>query len=625
MKPYDSHQTYGEVAAYSMTIFRVFRDICFHIDPVVTLVLNLDSVRTAAIWVWESLWSARRHAKVDILDAAILDDERNTDAATALSRWIFTARDGRVVKKSSINTSVGALKQALLGRVLRGTPNDGRDSRAAGNTQGQFFANALLRSGKSMQLDEEAWASLIVGGGLQGGGIAAVTAMVPNNDSTGFRRGSRQRVICEYRVAVGHSHAKNADYSSAKPLHASMQTYVVVSSSLLRQTDGQNQLCEQNEDSVADKACVDGRLLSKSRPVNREVGAKMDRIVHWVQEVRRVYVLTMTAAFIMLPSAGNSSPRAWLERALNIRIVPKKSPSETRAPIAGTSLTPPKRSCQGPGDRKPRESQCAISIGQPEKSEDATSNSLGVTSSRQWCDPAYDNTSKTKSASASAPDVAGTPHAPSDSDNRKSKPDKLGSSSATSREIQSTIEILSAATDTTPSTPETTEESQLQRSDYIVQPHRDRVEKRSPVASSSHCHRPERSAACPDAAHGSCVGDFCACRDQSKPSRPEFTKRERSETGEVVEMDWDDRNASSGNGTLLEISKRLTPRNEETRNVAVYSLSFKSLGLARVEANEGRDLYWDESLRQYWKEGRRGACGLQGVGPAPADGEVNAP
>lgn len=547
---------------------------------------------------------------MNILDAATFDDKRNTDIATTLSRWIFTAKDGRVVKKSSINTSVGALKQVLLGRVLRSIPNDGRGSRVAGNTPGQVFANALLKSGKSVQLDEEAWASLIVRGGLQGGGIAAVTAMVPNNDSMGLRRGSRQRVICEYRVAVDHSDANNVDHSSAKPLHAYIQTYVVVSSSLLRQTNGQNQVCSKNDDSMADKAYVGGRLLSKSKPMNREVGAKMGRIVHWVQEVRRVYVLAMTATFIVLPSDGNSSPMAWLERALDIRIVPKKSSSELRAPIAGTSPIPPKHSCQGPGDRKPRESRCEINIGQPDISEDATSDSLGETSSRQWYDPPSDNTSKTKSALANALDGAGTPHAPSDPYIRRSKPDKLGSSSATSSEVKSTTKILSAATDTTPSTPETMEESQLQGSGNTVQPHHHRP---SPTALSPHCHHPER---------GNCVGDFCAYRGQSKPSRPKFTKRGYSETGDVVEVDWADINADSGNGTLLEISKRSTPRKEDAKNGGMCSLSFKSISLARGEDNEERDLYWDESLRKYWKEGRRG---LQGVGPAFADEEVNAP
>lgn len=556
---------------------------------------------------------------MDILDAATFDVERKADAATTLSRWIFTAKDGRVVKKSSINTSVGALKQALLGRVLRSIPNDGRDSRVAGNTPGQVFANALLKSGKSMQLDEEAWASLIVRGGLQGGGIAAVTAMVPNNDSTGLRRRSRQRVICEYRVAVGHSNASNVDHSSAKPLHASMQTYVVVSSNLLRQTGDQNQVCSRSKDSVADKAYVDGRLLSKSKPINHEVGEKMNRIVHWLQEVRRVYVLAMTATFIVLPSAGNSSSIAWLERALDIRIIPKKSSSELRAPIAGTSLTPSKHSCQGPGDRRPWESQCAINIGKPDRSEGATSDSFGEHSSRQWCDLPSDNISKTKSALASAPDVAGTPHAPSDSDICRSKTNKLGSSSATSSEVKSTTNILSAAADTTPTTPETTEESRLQGSSNTLQPHQDRP---SLMALSPHCHHPEHSVACPDSARGNCVGDFCAYRGQSKPSRPKFTRKGHSETDDVIEVDWADINAYNGNGKLLEISKRSTPRKEDATNGGMYSLSFKSIGLACGEANDERYFYWDESLRKYWEEGRRG---LRGVGPASADEEVNAP
>ncbi|CAM9378085.1 unnamed protein product, partial [Ascophyllum nodosum] len=77
----------------------------------------------AAIWVWESLWSStRRHARVDILDVALFDGGGNPEAIPTLSRWIFTAKDGRVMKKTTSNTSVGALKQALLGRALHGEP-----------------------------------------------------------------------------------------------------------------------------------------------------------------------------------------------------------------------------------------------------------------------------------------------------------------------------------------------------------------------------------------------------------------------------------------------------------------------------------------------------------------------
>ena len=55
----------------------------------------------------------------------------------------------------------------------------------------------------------------------------------------------------------------------------------------------------------------------------------------------------------------------------------------------------------------------------------------------------------------------------------------------------------------------------------------------------------------------------------------------------------------------------------------LYSLMFKSVSLARMEAERGKNDHWGEPLRKCWRDGVGRRTGLEGLGPAEVYEEVN--
>lgn len=303
---------------------------------------------------------------MNIIDVALLEDGAAAASPTPAGiRWLFTAKDGRVMKKSSHNSNLGALKQAFLSRVLlrrgcscaanaaRATDNGG-DSRSRGDggssnsATGRVFATALLSSGESVPLDEAGWAALIVQESGRGKGAVAVTSLTPPGGdpaTENSRRGgpTQQRYFCEYKAKPYSSSSSKSgtnvatgdlSRASTKPIQAVLTTYVLVSRGLLRDSpeaieDESRQHHEGDMNKLnasrAATALSDERLVSRVKAINREVEAKLRRVVQWVQEVRRVHVLSIAATFIVVPSSdrGAGTSGVWLEHALHARIVSK--------------------------------------------------------------------------------------------------------------------------------------------------------------------------------------------------------------------------------------------------------------------------------------------------------------
>lgn len=324
---------------------------------------------TAARWVWESLWSVRRHTRMDILDVYLLDQPPNA-ATPAIAQWLFTAKDGRVMKKSSTTACLAALKQSLLGKAICRAGSDSATNNLSYETTsaiatGMPFATALLSSGGSVLVDESAWGTHVLGRSAHHGerdDVVAVIALFPR-DSPEFRRGPRQRLVCEYRLKEVCVWSEGGiGEAFATPVQAVTTTFILVASSLLRggeKVPGQSQ--EKAEAEVHQsrrtetKSAVDGRLVSRVQATNREVENKLRRIVQWVQEVRRVRVLSMTAMFTVLPSSGNGAPGVWLERVIGTRLVQNQDSNVVQAPGADADVQPPPLNTERPCDARRRE------------------------------------------------------------------------------------------------------------------------------------------------------------------------------------------------------------------------------------------------------------------------------
>ena len=576
----------------------------------------------AAIWVWESLWSStRRHARVDILDVALFDGGGNPEAIPTLSRWIFTAKDGRVMKKTTSNTSVGALKQALLGRALHGEPEGRSDLTITENARATIFATALSSSGESVPLDEGSWTSLVVGGRWEKGSVAAVIALEPSTSGPmKLRQGSLQRVICEHRVKKDCTTTEEMGRGLANPLHSSMTTYVPVSSELLGQTGGQDQPPERRKCSVTARTNAEGRLVSKGKATNDAVETKMHYIVQWVQEVRRVCVLSMTAAFVVLPSGGKDLPGVWLERALDISVVPKYTASKITAPIAGSNLTPRFQDFQEARGRHVRGSRFSSGAGQSGEPGSNVSRTEGAISP-QGLEDVANVVFQTESALVGASETAEGTRTLSESSICRSTLNDSAENSSTSSEMQSMKAMLSTAGDALPPIYEI----------VVSQAHespRDVDVSSFSIATVSCCGQPGRSTtnsdvACVTYKRLSCAGDFCAFRRPLQSPLPANVAEGDYKAGVVAQLDWTDVGVSNESGTLLEISEQTTPRVSDRKNNGMFSITFKSVGLARMEAKERHDFHWDESLREYWRENGGKAVGLRVPGTASAYGEVS--
>lgn len=629
---------------------------------------------------------------MNILDVVLFDElsagEQEAAASPYLQpstpfagmRWLFTANNGRVMKKSSHNTSLGSLKQALLGRVLlrRGSSernsaganpaNERHSSSAAG---GGIFATALLRSGESVPLDEDTWTALVVREGGREDGAVAVTALAPAGGHPGIetsRRGGAtpQRFTCEYSAKLdtrrtglvrAHRDASTDFAVTTKPIEASMATYVLVGRGVLRDVDGQQNEPQQAGGEAVEPAnsatanLLDERLLSRAKTTNREVEAKLRAVVRWVQETRGVYVLSMAATFTVVQSSGGNSdrnPGVWLEQALHVRMVPRNgsapalapAPAPTHAPIA----EPPRIV---PIDRQDPVAACA---GEKHSCQEGNGNGNPCQPSAEASAADIVPVGRTMTASATAPSashVSGTAPAPQLPPlPNTTAPVSVDELPQTEARLKSTTEMLSAAADAVLSTSQSSEATSqqvrpLRAADGAVvgaaQLHRDSAGEpggnwRRPLAATT--------------TRVKCSGDFCAycCGSggegpespEGSPPKDALLEENASSNEASVEagsgegkveagVDWTDIGMSDdkSGAALLEVRNKrqelpLPGDGERGKDKeTLFSLTFKSVGLARVEAKQGQDAHRGEDLRRCWREGGcRVAGGLEELSPA---------
>lgn len=561
---------------------------------------------------------------MDILDVALFDDPvdgvKLSSTTSSIMRWLFTAKDGRIMKKSWDKASLRALKQALLGRVLHGASEDSMDSSVVGKVAEPIFATALLRSGKSVPLDEDAWAALVVGRG-EPDGVTAVTALIPG-DSSEPRRGFGQRVMCEYRVKTDGAMASGADGAFAKPIEASTTTYVLVSSGLLRQREDPAVPQVQEDKTLARGTTIlEGRLVSRVKATNRQVEAKLRRIVQWVQEARKMHVLSITAMFMVLPSSGAGTPGVWLERALDIRMVPKKATSVVEAaPMADPQQMP--RSRRNVLDIS-RPASLPLTSLDPEgvKCPNLLELSGGVAIHQEG-----DNLKniQPEAVVAMSSEQAASTVGPASESSSASTP-ATSCVALPETKTPSTAVMLSAVSDAVLSLGKHAPSQAGGDNDGVE--HVAIGDDRNSMAETAAAWRQRGRAivASEDcqyaaAAREKCVGDFCTYHGQSVLPPPSQKVNEDSTTGET-ELDWTDVNMSNRSSTLLEVAKQGASV-EPVKGDMLFSLAFKSVGLARMEAKQGYTLYWGEILRRCWREGGCRGGGLEELGPAAMYKEV---
>lgn len=568
--------------------------------------------RAAARWVWESLWSTRRHAKVNILDIALFDGPGDgvasgTGGSPTIARWLFTAKDGRIMKKAAHNASVGALKQSLLGRVLRGAleNSDSGDSRVSSKTAArQVFATALLSSGESVELDEGAWATWIVGGKCRQDRVSAVMALVPGN-SVDHRRGSHHQVTCEFRVKTHGTTVGKGCVGDAcsTPTQVSMTTYVLVSSGLLREEG------DKHDEGQDKKHGGGGRLVSRVKATNDEVEAKLHRIVQWVQEARGVKVLGMTAMFTVLPSLTSGTPGVWLKRVQNVRIIPKEVGTAVAAPFADT---PPvalaQRTIKAPGhEEPPTQLGPQYSVQSIPAAEGSCQPSEAVLARQESEDSDIPRPTAVKGMSSGA---GNTVHASAESNSsafaRTAPPIDVGES-ATNQSITS---IISAATNVVLSVGEQPL-PQGGGDDTVLSSENGKIVSSS-TATVASLNRRGRSIVGPEfsqsVARRRCAGNFCSYYGASSglPAPTQGTDA-GGDTGVGTVLNWTDVGMSDKDGgALLDVVDK---------SGAQFSLSLKSVALARAEAGKGHNWYWGECLRECYEEGGCRAGRLEELSP----------
>lgn len=97
-------------------------------------------------------------------------------------------------------------------------------------------------------------------------------------------------------------------------------------------------------------------------------------------------------------------------------------------------------------------------------------------------------------------------------------------------------------------------------------------------------------------------------------------------------LDWTDIGMSAEGNILLELENRRSAASMEaearsTDGDVLFSIRFKSICIARMEARQGQDFNWGETLRRCWKESKGGISEgiLDGLSPAVAYKEVRVP
>ena len=128
-----------------------------------------------------------------------------------------------------------------------------------------------------------------------------------------------------------------------------------------------------------------------------------------------------------------------------------------------------------------------------------------------------------------------------------------------------------------------------------------------------------------DHARKKCVGDFCAFEAPSELPTQAKKREESSGDGKAnvgVALDWTSISAPKEGSALLELSRPASSTGLANQE-GLYSLMFKSVSLARMEAERGKNDHWGEPLRKCWRDGVGRRTGLEGLGPAEVYEEVN--
>lgn len=568
----------------------------------------------AAIWVWNSLWSSRRHAHVDILDAAIFD-EPGPSAIPAIRRWLFTAKDGRVRKKAASNTSIGAVKQAFLGRTLNGGSK--RDARASRDT-GRVFATALMSSGESVRLDEDTWAALVIGGRGQDR-IAAVTALT-SGDWEKEHRGGRQQFSCEYKINNDMATAQRLWSFSALPMQGSMVTHVLVSSGLLRDDVTSDDKGNRRQE------ILNGRMMSRIKATSDEVEAKLRCIVRRVQDVRKVHVLSMTALFTVLPPLEAGRPRVWLERAEHVRVL--RNDVAVHPPSVEDRLDSslPPRACKNSHEPGPIGDVISESTVQCSPSPSQSCQESGR-------DLSGDATHDPKTTQAGKAEVRQLQRRAIIAIPIISTPASTDSIAPSGRSpislSHTTAELLSAAADAALATRDVATSrvenheggDGIRRSDTEgneCSSVKDRMQNRQRHGLITDSCAPNDATP-----FATCAGEFCAYPVESS----EFTERKKTfdaitaEEGKA-QPTWAGVCISTKGHALLKVGREPSSLYRDKKQVS-HRLVSKSIVIARAEAESGFTASWPEDIWKSWRRGYYRADSSKGISPVTTCEEVS--
>lgn len=544
-------------------------------------------VGTAARWVWNSLWPARRHIKMDILDVAIFDLGPNeVHSVPYIARWLFTAKDGRVRKKKEGTATMAALKQSLLSKALREAPQKRTPSgKSTDDAIRQPFATALLSSGESLPVDDNSWTNLFSGKG-QGVEVVAVTALDPGTPSES-RRQHCQRLACEYKVKIDSSLDSLSNGKQIFPTKASTKTHIVVSPSLLREGEQHSEEIHDVSSCKFSTLKAETLLVSRANEANREAENNLRRIVRWVENIRHVRVLSMTALFAPFLSSQTGAPRAWLERVVSISM--QKNISIHGASSNSWDPTPTAYVLQDAqqflsSQNDPHLRSSPRTFGQGSEIIETTSNSH---SHGGKGDPDHSMRSRSGPASVGKDTGVGEGKAETEAiDDSSSKPEDISMNQVL---LGAAEAALSAAQDLPRRNPAASV-SDIEKGPLVkMASWRLRV-----------CSTPEVDAR--NINQEECPGEFCAYQGQSSESSP----RQKREIAQVVDnyqedANWTDVNACPGDkGALLNVKQRALSYSHQRASMQL-SVMFKSLATAQMEASGNQNSYWCKSLLVSWR------------------------
>lgn len=525
---------------------------------------------SAAVWVWNSLWSTTRHARMDIIDVAILKQPSVGDGSEvpAIARWLFTAKDGRVLKKASNTASVATLKQSFLGRILDRAIGIDSSLKAAPSNEGggQPFAIALLGNGESVLVDEDAWKTLFPPPQKETG-VIALLALAPVHSLEGCHA-HRQRLACEYRIKTKEL-SESPDQAEVAASHqARMTTYVLMSPSLLRGV-------EKGVKKIRDKNVInftttrDEKLLrSRVNHANREVESKLRRIVRWVEEVRRVHVLCITAIFtVYSASSGNGAPGAWLECVTSLSMIQRnmRRTGEEQAinqHSISSILNALKETSKETANDKKQEASSAFAQVHDGSAAYKRIIEIHGEGKREKDYPPHSETEIETIVSATFPEANGLV-----------PPETLGGY----RRLIDNEEHWHSPATLTPT---------HKSSGYQGRLNVGYTARRPPPAPVE------------------CAGSFCAY-DETPPGsvhRTVLLGVEVADNKEESTIPWTDRNSTLGPvNASLETAQQMmqTSSNDGHRSVR-FSFDFGSVATAHVEATTGRNSHWDKGLLESW-------------------------